>query len=499
MESVLLLLLLTLPLIGVFFMALAHGDERLVERNVWHIAVLTSGMTFLLAFALFVRFDPAGEAVQFTSSYPLMPMVGNFVLGLDGLSLLFVLLTSFLFFMAVLVSHTQIDKNRRTYLMLFMLIESLVLGAFAVRNLLFFYVFFEGVLPPMFLLIGMWGSVHSLSAAYRFLFFTLAGSVLFFLVLLILLAHTDGNNFENLAQMHYGTGLQRWLFLGIFISFAVKLPLWPLHVWLPQAHVEAPTSASMVLAGILLKLGGYGLIRFMTILPEGVAYYRPIVLTLGFISLIYASAVALVQKDMKRMVAYASVAHMGLVVVGLFSGHEVGFLGAILLMLSHGLVAGAMFFSVGVLYDRLHTRDIRRYGGLFSLMPFFAGCLLLYVLAGIGLPGTSGFAGEVLITTGALRYSLLTGVLAGMGALLSAAYLLWLYRHLAFGTLSKESFPDLIGRLNPREKLIAVSFAFAILLMGFQPLLFSRPLNRSHILPADLRVTVPVMEVKDAS
>jgi NADH-quinone oxidoreductase subunit M len=390
-------------------------------------------------------------------------------MGVDGISVLFVLLSTFLTPLCILASWESIKVRVKEYMIAFLVLETLMVGMFCALDFVLFYVFFEGVLIPMFLIIGVWGGGRRVYAAFKFFLYTLLGSVLMLLAILVMYFVAGTTDLPTLMQTSFPRSMQIWLWLALFASFAVKVPMWPVHTWLPDAHVEAPTAGSVILAGVLLKMGGYGFLRFsIPILPEASAYFTPLMYTLSVVAIIYTSLVALAQEDMKKLIAYSSIAHMGFVTIGMFSLNQQGVEGSVFQMLSHGIVSGALFLCVGVVYDRLHTREIARYGGLVQNMPRYAFVFMLMMLASVGLPGTSGFVGEFLILIGAFQDNTWVALLATTGIILGAAYMLWLYRRVVFGKITRDDVKGMLD-LSPREVVIFAPLVLVVLWMGIYP------------------------------
>lgn len=477
--------LILLPLVGALAIFLfVRGDDEVSQRNAKNAALWTSLVTFFASIALWMQFDTSSHEFQFTEKVAWIPDFNIYYhLGIDGISLFMVLLTTFLLPVCILASWESITKRVREFMISFLVLESFVIGVFCALDALLFYVFFEGMLIPMFLIIGIWGGTNRVYAAYKFFLYTLAGSVLFLVAILYLYFAFDTTSIpELIAQApQLSLEVQKYLWLAMFASFAVKVPMWPVHTWLPDAHVQAPTAGSVILAGILLKLGAYGYLRFsMPMLPDASLYFTPFVYALSVIAVIYTSLVALVQQDMKKLIAYSSVAHMGFVTLGLFTFTQQGVEGALVQMISHGLVSGALFLCVGVIYDRMHTREISRYGGLVERMPKYAAVFMLFTMASVGLPGTSGFVGEFLVLLGTFQDDHIVALLAASGMVLGAAYMLWLYRRVVFGELEK---PDLkkITDLSRREVLIFAPIVLLVLWLGIYPLPFFNAMDDSIV------------------
>ena len=466
-------IMIFLPLICAAMVALVRGekgDESIVEKNVKHLSLFSS--IFVLAFGLFMysKYDPAVADFQFVENYAWLGNAGiNYHLGVDGISIYFILLSVFLTPICILASWNSIKTRIKEYMIAFLVLESFMIGTFAALDSVLFYIFFEGVLIPMFLIIGVWGGPRKVYAAYKFFLYTLAGSVLLLLALLTLFATVGTTDIPTLIANPVDIGLQKWLWLAFFASFAVKMPMWPVHTWLPDAHVEAPTAGSVILAGVLLKMGGYGFLRFsLPMLPDASLYFAPFVLWLSVIAIIYTSLVALVQEDMKKLIAYSSVAHMGFVTLGIFSFTQQGIEGAVFQMISHGVISAALFLCVGVVYDRLHTREIGRYGGIVKNMPAYATVFMIFMLGSVGLPGTSGFVGEFLSLLGAFKANTLVAFFATTGVVLGAAYMLVLYRRVVFGPQDNKDAAEMKD-LNPLEKGILAPLVFLVLYLGIFP------------------------------
>jgi NADH-quinone oxidoreductase subunit M len=390
-------------------------------------------------------------------------------MGVDGISVLFVLLATALTPICILASWDSIKVRVREYMIAFLVLETMMIGMFCAADFVLFYVFFEGVLIPMYLIIGIWGGPRRVYASIKFFLYTFAGSVLMLLALLAMWQQAGTTDIQVLQHTHFSADMQFWLFLAFFASFAVKVPMWPVHTWLPDAHVEAPTAGSVILAGVLLKMGSYGFLRFsVPMLPEASAYFAPYIFVLGVVAVIYTSLVALAQQDMKKLIAYSSIAHMGVVMIGIFTFNQQGLDGALMQMLSHGIVAASLFLCVGVVYDRIHTRDIARYGGLGDRMPAYAFVFMLFTMASIGLPGTSGFVGEFLVLVGAFQVNFWLALLGSLGMVLGAAYMLYLYRRIIFGSITKDDLKSILD-LSPREIGIFAPLVVLTLWMGIYP------------------------------
>ena len=474
-----------LPLLGSLIIFLIKEDDS-SSNNIKWAALWTSVGTFILSCLIWLQFDSSIVNYQLIEKYKWFSDFNFFYhVGVDGISLFMVMLSTFLTPFCILASWVSIKKRIKEYMMAFLFLETAMLGMFFSIDILLFYIFFESVLIPMFLIIGIWGGERRIYASFKFFLYTLLGSVLMLIAIIFIYQNTNSMNIADLQGNFFTKKAQIYLWLAFFASFAVKIPMWPFHTWLPDAHVEAPTAGSVILAGVLLKMGGYGFIRFsIGMLPEATKYFSPLIMSLSIVAIIYTSLVALAQTDMKKLIAYSSVAHMGMVTIGIFLVNQQGIEGAMIQMISHGIVSAALFLCVGVIYDRMNNREIAFYGGLVNKMPQYSVAFMIFMLASVGLPGTSGFIGEFLIILGAFKYNTFVAFFATSGIILGAVYMLFLYKNIIFGTITNEKLKDILD-LNFREKIILYPLIIMVIVIGIFPNIFLSPMR----LPIELIIS----------
>ena len=468
-EIPILSILIFIPVVGIFFMLLIRNNDDQSSQNLKHTALWITFLNFIISLSLLFSFDLNNPDFQFVEKYAWIESGISYHLGIDGVSILFVILTTMLVPICILASYESIKFSVKEYLISFLALETFMIGVFCSLDLVLFYLFFEGGLIPMFLIIGIWGGERRVYSTFKFFLYTLAGSVFMLLAIIYIFISTGTTDVETLLVYNFTTNEQLILWIAFFTSFMVKIPMWPFHTWLPDAHVEAPTAGSVILAGVLLKMAGYGFIRFsIGFFPDASEFFAPFIFSLSVIAIIVTSLIALVQEDMKKLIAYSSVAHMGFVTLGIFTFTVQGIEGGIIQMISHGIVSAALFLCVGVVYDRLHTREIARYGGLVSKMPFYSFSFMIFILASLGLPGTSGFVGEFLVLLSIFTVNTYFAIFAPTGVVLAATYSLWLYRRIIFGALIKDDLSEMFD-LTRREIIIFLPLIILTIFIGLYP------------------------------
>ena len=468
-EIPILSILIFIPVVGIFFMLLIRNNDDQSSQNLKHTALWITFLNFIISLSLLFSFDLNNPDFQFVEKYAWIESGISYHLGIDGVSILFVILTTMLVPICILASYESIKFSVKEYLISFLALETFMIGVFCSLDLVLFYLFFEGGLIPMFLIIGIWGGERRVYSTFKFFVYTVAGSVFMLLAIIYIFISTGTTDVETLLVYNFTTNEQLILWIAFFTSFMVKIPMWPFHTWLPDAHVEAPTAGSVILAGVLLKMAGYGFIRFsIGFFPDASEFFAPFIFSLSVIAIIVTSLIALVQEDMKKLIAYSSVAHMGFVTLGIFTFTVQGIEGGIIQMISHGIVSAALFLCVGVVYDRLHTREIARYGGLVSKMPFYSFSFMIFILASLGLPGTSGFVGEFLVLLSIFTVNTYFAIFATTGVVLAATYSLWLYRRIIFGALIKDDLSEMFD-LTRREIIIFLPLIILTVFIGLYP------------------------------
>ena len=461
--------LILLPSVGALFLLFAKESSTKSQQTIKYVSLFVSFVNFFISIYLWQQFDKSISQFQFIEEKIWLDGFINYKVGVDGISILFIILTTFITPLCIISVNNSIKSRLKDFLIAILILESLMIGVFCSLDLVVFYLFFEGGLIPMFLIIGIWGGNRRVYSAFKFFLYTLLGSVLMLIAIIVIYLTSGTTDIVKLYDLGVNPNYQNFLWLAFFSSFAVKTPMWPVHTWLPDAHVEAPTAGSVLLAAILLKMAGYGFLRFSVgLFPIASEFFVPLIYTLSLIAIIYTSLVALMQQDMKKLIAYSSVAHMGFVTLGIFTFTQQGLEGSIVQMISHGLVSAALFFSVGIVYERTHSRLIETYGGLVSLMPKYSIFLMIFTLAAIGLPGTSGFIGEFLILIGAFQDNFFVAAIASLGVILGAAYMLWLYKRVVFGKLENKELLT-ISDLNKSEMFVLACLALPVIFFGFYP------------------------------